>query len=650
MNTRKYVLTVLSLLMIAAFVLSACQPVQTTVEVIKTVEVPVEVVETVEVFTTEEVTVVETQVVEVERGAFTTPHPILSDLKVRQALAYCTNKLELVQSVYPLLAPEEQEALVMHTFIPRGQWAYAGDENITIYPFDPDAGMALLDEAGWVMDENLGFRSKDGEALSLKFTTTNAAFRQTWAAVWEQQMANCGVQIVRLHAPGSWWFGDTTGLSRRDYELGAYAWVGQFDPGGRTLWACDQIPFPENGWVGQNTMGWCNEKADIGIKNANNTLIQEERKKWYTDVQVAYTEDVPAIPLFNRAETFASTAALEGFAPTSGEEYYTYNAGEWVLPGNDTVVMSLTQEPATLYGHVESAAVVHNILIAMGADARSYTTLNFNAAPLHLTELPTIESGRSVNADVEVKEGDKVLDATGSVVELAAGMSVINAAGETVEFDGTPVMMKQLTVNYEYRPDLKWPDGEPIKAADLELGWKTLCDPESGATTFTYCDQTASATFEGTTFTRTGIPGEQDPTYYVQGNLIPYPSHRVLSDGRVLADIPASEWLTLPELAESPWGFGPYMVGEWVKGEKIVLTAHPYWFGGTPASPNLVVALITPENAEAQLLGGQVDILTSETLAGVSETLDAAEKEGKINVFNEAGATWEHIDFNLFVK
>ncbi len=45
MNTRKYILVAFSLLIITAFVLSACQPVTTTVEVIKTVEVPVEEVE-----------------------------------------------------------------------------------------------------------------------------------------------------------------------------------------------------------------------------------------------------------------------------------------------------------------------------------------------------------------------------------------------------------------------------------------------------------------------------------------------------------------------------------------------------------------------------------------------------------------------------
>ena len=68
---------------------------------------------------------------------------------------------------------------------------------------------------------------EDGTVLALKFYTTTAAFRQAWAAVWEKQMADCGIQILRSHVPSSWWFGDTTGLQVRDFELGAYAWVGQ---------------------------------------------------------------------------------------------------------------------------------------------------------------------------------------------------------------------------------------------------------------------------------------------------------------------------------------------------------------------------------------------------------------------------------------
>lgn len=189
-------------------------------------------------------------------GQWRTPHPILSKLEVRQAIAYCTNRRDLIESVYPFLEDDEKDALLMNTFLPQGHWALAPDDKITVYEFDPEKGKTLLEEAGWTAENDGTVRFNEaGEPLTLKFTTTSAAFRQTWAAVLEQQLLeNCGIQIIRTHAPGSWWFGNTTGLQRRDFELGAFAWVGQADPGGTTLYACNQIPLPDNNWEGQNYM------------------------------------------------------------------------------------------------------------------------------------------------------------------------------------------------------------------------------------------------------------------------------------------------------------------------------------------------------------------------------------------------------------
>ena len=630
MNKNRLML-VLGLLVTVSMILSACGPAATPAA-------PVEVVVTKEVIVTKEVQV------EVEREAFTTPHPILGDLKVRQALSYCTNKADLLKSVYPLISDEARAGLVMNTFIPTSHWAYAGDANVTIYEFDPAKGAALLDEAGWTLQEGADFRSNaDGDELSLKFTTTSAAFRQTWAAIWEQQMADCGVRIVRLHAPASWWFGDTTGVARRDYELGAFAWVGQADPGGQTLYACDQIPFPNNGWVGQNAMGWCNEEASKNIKIANNTLVQDERIAAYAIVQQEFTKDVPSIPLFNRTETFAAVADLTGFAPTPGQEYYNYNVQEWARPGQDTVILGFTQEPASLFTLVEDAFVA-NIAYQIVRPAQEWH-LNYEFTNSPITkELPTLENGGTTNNDVEVKEGDMVVDANGDPVALAAGVKIKNAAGEEVEFTSGTVTMKQLVSRFEIADGVTWEDGTPVSSADLELGKNIACDPESGATSFITCDKTANVEFltDAVGYVQTWLPGVQDPLYFTPVWPI-YPAHQ-------LGDVAAKDWATNPLVAETQLSYGPYKIVEWVKGEKIVYAANEFWVGGAPATPNFVIAFITPENAEAQLLSGGVDILASESLAGLTETLVAAEAAGTIKTFTEAGGTWEHIDISLFVK
>jgi ABC-type transport system substrate-binding protein len=621
-------MAVLGLLAVFSIVLAACGPAAPA--------------EPVEVVVTQEVVV--TEVVEVEREAFTTPHPILGDLRVRQALAHCTNKPDLLKAVYPLISDEDRANLVMNTFIPRSHWAYAGDANVTVYDFDPAKGAALLDEAGWTLAEGAGTRTNaNGDALSLKFTTTNAAFRQTWGAIWTQQMADCGVEIIPLYAPASWWFGDTTGIARRDYELGAFAWVGQADPGGQTLYACDQIPFPTNGWEGQNAMGWCNDAASTNIKLANNTLVKDERIAAYTVVQQEFTADVPSIPLFNRTETFAYAADLTGFAPTSGQEYYNYNVHEWARPGQDTVILGFTQEPASLFTLVEDAFVANIAYQFIRPAQEWHLNYDFTNSPI-TKDLPTLENGGTTNNDVEVSEGTMVVDANGDVVELAAGVTVKNAAGEDVEYTGGTVTMKQLVSRFEIADGVTWEDGTPVSSADLELGYKIACDPESGATSFITCDKTAGVEFltDAVGYVQTWVPGVQDPLYFVPVWPI-YPAHQ-------LGDVPAAEWATNPLVAETPLSYGPYKLVEWVKGERMVFAANEYWVGGAPATPNFVIQFITPESAEGLLIGGEVDILASETLAGLSQALVDAETAGTIKTHTQAGGTWEHIDIQLFIR
>ncbi len=630
---RNRMFFVMGLLVVASMILTACGGAATPAATDAPAVAPATQAPVVEVIPTE---------APITATSYTTPHPILGDLKVRQALAYCTNKTDLTKSVYPLLDEATQASLVMNTFIPTSHWAYAGDENITIYEFDPAKGAALLDEAGWTLAEGAAVRSNAaGEALSLKFTTTSAAFRQTWGAIWTAQMADCGVEIIPLYAPASWWFGDTTGIARRDYELGAFAWVGQADPGGQTLYACDQIPLPENGWIGQNAMGWCNELASTNIKLANNTLVKDERIAAYTIVQQEFTKDVPSIPLFNRTETFATAADLSGFAPVPGQEYYNYNVGEWEKAGSDTVILGFTQEPASLFTLVEDAFVANIAYQIVRPAQETHLNYEFKNSEV-MKELPTIENGGTVNNDVEVAEGAKVVDADGNVVDLAPGVFVLNSAGERVEFTGGSVTMKQLVSKFALADGVKWEDGTPVTEADLALGQKIACDPESGATSFITCDKTASAEFADNGYTQTWLPGVQDPLYFVPVWPI-YPAHQ-------LGDVPAAEWATNPLVAETPLSYGPYKLVEWVKGEKMVFAANENWVGTPPKSPNLVIQIITPESAEGLLLGGEIDILDSTSLAGLSETMAAAEAEGKIITFVEAGATWEHIDVQLFLR
>jgi ABC-type transport system substrate-binding protein len=105
--------------------------------------------------------------------------------------------------------------------------------------------------------------------------------------------------------------------------------------------------------------------------------------------------------------------------------------------------------------------------------------------------------------------------------------------------------------------------------------------------------------------------------------------------------------------AEMPIGTGPYMITDWVKGQSMTFAANPYFYLGAPATPNIVIQFVADTNqAVAQLLTGEVDVLFSETLGAGEEVLavrEAADR-GEVAIYILPSATWEHVDFNLFIR
>ena len=100
--------------------------------------------------------------------------------------------------------------------------------------------------------------------------------------------------------------------------------------------------------------------------------------------------------------------------------------------------------------------------------------------------------------------------------------------------------------------------------------------------------------------TVTWLPGAQYSLYFLYPFGL-YPSHQVLADGRNLKDVPAAEWATLPEIAEKPLSFGPYVITDWIKGQSITLEKNPY-YAGEVATPNMTFVFVADTNqAVAQL-------------------------------------------------
>ena len=113
-------------------------------------------------------------------------HPIFGDVRVRQAMIMGWSKddaITLTGGTGRRLATTIPSAVT---------WAH--DESLEPYPYDPDAAAALLDEAGWIMNESTGIREKDGMRLEFQLDYQAGRFDDI-AAVAADQLSRIGVQV-----------------------------------------------------------------------------------------------------------------------------------------------------------------------------------------------------------------------------------------------------------------------------------------------------------------------------------------------------------------------------------------------------------------------------------------------------------------------
>lgn len=115
-------------------------------------------------------------------------NPLLSDIRVRQALVAAVDAQEVVDTLFTENYPVATSVL--------SQEALGYKDESEHYAYDPDNAEKLLDEAGWTAGSD-GIREKDGERLAI--TVYEAApqplSKQTLELV-AQQLAKVGVELT----------------------------------------------------------------------------------------------------------------------------------------------------------------------------------------------------------------------------------------------------------------------------------------------------------------------------------------------------------------------------------------------------------------------------------------------------------------------
>lgn len=248
-------------------------------------------------------------------------NPILSNVSVRQALVYAIDRELMNDRLFAGRQP------VAHSSVNPLDWIY--NEDVATYSFDPERAAALLDEAGWNVIEDGVRHRESGDRLQLEFmSTAGNKTRERVQQVLQDMWKQVGVDVRIRNEPARVFFGET--VSKRQFSaMAMFAWISAPENVPRTTLHSKEIPAEDNGWSGQNYTGYINPEMDELIDAIEVELDNETRRGLWARLQDIYARDLPAIPLYFRAETHIWPQWLKNVTPTGHLAPVTLHVEDW---------------------------------------------------------------------------------------------------------------------------------------------------------------------------------------------------------------------------------------------------------------------------------------------------------------------------------
>jgi len=265
----------------------------------------------------------------------TPPHPILGDLRVRQAIAHAIDYETLIRDVLRDTVSDSTSPFA---------YGWFECDAARVYPYVVGAARNLLDEAGWVLGDD-GIRvaqgaqyAADGTRLSLELQGyTNFEPVQRTEEFIVENLAAVGIEARIQNYDFSIIFGAWEDNSPRmigDYDMLIYDRSLSIEPQGAVAndYLSTQIPTADNP-TGGNIWRWVNPQGDAFIEQAGGTFDLAARKAAYCGLGELVTTELAQIYLYVFQDGYGYANNLTGYTvSTWGSMSWDVQNWQYVTP------------------------------------------------------------------------------------------------------------------------------------------------------------------------------------------------------------------------------------------------------------------------------------------------------------------------------
>lgn len=225
-------------------------------------------------------------------------HPILSDRRVRQAIAFAIDREAIIDGKF------RHRAVLATGLMPPTHWSYSGD--VPRYLHDPARAAALLDEAGYPDPDGAGGTPR----FRLTYKTSADQFRVAVARIIAEQLGQIGIEVeVRAFEFGTFFMD----IKKGNFELSSMQTSPIAEPDmAYTYYHSSRVPTPAEINL-HNRWRYRNPELDGLLEAGRRELDRDRRRAIYADVQRILATDLPVVPLWHEDNVAIMNLDLRDF-------------------------------------------------------------------------------------------------------------------------------------------------------------------------------------------------------------------------------------------------------------------------------------------------------------------------------------------------
>ena len=263
---------------------------------------------------------------EFEHLDFNEADPYLAKLQVRQAIAYGTNRPEIISHTVGEISSSVTPLGNRMFVASQPQYVNNGSAYATVNTSKAESllsGLGFKKGSDGYYQPNYGPQQGQDLTFTIQSTSGNSVRQQT-EQLFQANMKAIGIKINIQNYDANTFFG--TNLPNGTYQIAEFAWVSSpFVSGNQSIYCS----YTDTGNCGQNWIHYANPQVDKLLAAGSSATSASQETNDFNQADKLLWDDMATLPLYQKPQFFAWNSSYGNILPNTSEVGVPWNGNLW---------------------------------------------------------------------------------------------------------------------------------------------------------------------------------------------------------------------------------------------------------------------------------------------------------------------------------